>query len=94
MALGPDPALLRALAEALLIVAAKMSLDSQRPSAEIAEAEVERWLTPEEAASRLEVCVKTLSRRWRKLPFCHPLPGGIRGYRVNARELEQAMQKR
>lgn len=54
----------------------------------------DRWLTPAEAAQVLNVEVKWLYRRWRTLAFCHPLPGGGRGFRVSERALQRAMEGR
>jgi hypothetical protein len=54
----------------------------------------DRWLTPQEAAAQMGVTPRWLARRWRRLPFCHPLPGGARGFRVSAAELATAMQRR
>jgi hypothetical protein len=85
-------ALIRSLAQALLAAVAAASLDKSAPGTEIAG--TDHWLTPAEAAQRMGVSVRWLSRRWRKLPFCHALPGGARGYRVSAAELQVAMLKR
>jgi hypothetical protein len=53
----------------------------------------DRWLTPAEAAQRLGVTPRWLTRRWRSLPFCHALPQG-RGYRVSERALARSMAAR
>ena len=53
----------------------------------------DRWLTPPEAAERLGVTPRWITRRWRSLPFCHALPQG-RGYRVSERSLQSAMKQR
>jgi hypothetical protein len=52
------------------------------------------WLRPEEAAAILGVTPRWLARRWRRLPFCRALPGGARGYRVDAQALAQEMRRR
>jgi hypothetical protein len=90
------PSALKILGEALILASAKMALDSQERSGALSPAQPqdEAWLTPLEASRRLQVTVRWLSRRWRRLPFCHQLPAGARGYRVNARELEQEMARR
>lgn len=46
------------------------------------------WLSPKEAAASLRWSVKTLSRRWRSLPFCFPNPRG-RGFLVSRRRLTE-----
>jgi hypothetical protein len=50
----------------------------------------DRWLTPSEAAPLLGVSPKTLQRRWRSLPFCHPALTK-RGFRVSQRGLREYM---
>jgi len=51
----------------------------------------DRWLTPKEAASLLGTSVKSLHRRWRKLPFCRP--GVTRGFRVSLAGLREYMAR-
>lgn len=50
----------------------------------------ERWLTPAEAAPLLRISKKSLSRRWRSLPFCVPSVNS-RGFRVSQRGLNEYM---
>ncbi len=93
----PDlPAVLRLLGETLIALAASNSLDAAGGlgASSPASHPSDVWLTPQEASRRLGVPVRTLSRRWRRLPFCRPLPDGMRGFRVSARELEQEMKRR
>jgi hypothetical protein len=49
----------------------------------------ERWLTPQEAAPMVGISVKSLHRRWRKLPFCRA--GLTRGFRVSLIGLREYM---
>jgi hypothetical protein len=90
------PSALRALADILEGIAAQNPLDLQgRPGAlSPASAPSDVWLTPQEASQRLGVPLRSLSRRWRRFSFCHALPDGMRGFRVNARELAQEMNRR
>jgi hypothetical protein len=48
----------------------------------------EGWLTPREESTLLRWSVKTLTRRWRTLPFCFANPRG-RGYLVSRRRLAE-----
>jgi hypothetical protein len=82
--------LIKALGEALIATAATMGGASTAPSG----GGQDRWLTPQETAQRMGVSVRWLHRRWRRLSFCRPLPGGARGYRASERELEQSMERR
>jgi hypothetical protein len=79
---------LRVLGEALVAAAATLTVERAAP----AKGE-DRWLTPAEAAERLAVSQRWISRRWRRLLFCHQLPEG-RGFRVSERELERYMARR
>jgi hypothetical protein len=83
-------AILEAFAQAFAAAASAAALDThdRLPASE------DRWLTPAEAAQQMGVTVRWLSRRWRRLPFCHPLPGGARGFRVSAAALQRSMQQR
>lgn len=59
--------------------------------------EPDRWITPKDAAARLSVHRKWLDRRWRRLPYCHPLDPDdptATGYRVSERELVEHMKRR
>lgn len=93
-ALTPEAAaaLLRALAEALMVAAAQVSIANRREG--VAPPSECQWITPAEAAQRLGVTERWIARRWRSLPFCKPLPGGARGYRICERELQEAMKGR
>lgn len=80
---SPDAAVEEAAA--LLARAITMLLTRQSsPSAD-------EWLRPAQAAEILGMSAKSLTRRWRRLPFCLPLPEGMRGYRVSRRALERYM---
>jgi hypothetical protein len=52
----------------------------------------ERWLTPAEAAPMLRTSVRSLSRRWKRLPFCRPPITG-RGFRVSLTGLREYMAR-
>lgn len=41
------------------------------------------WLKPAEGARLMKVSRKWLDRRWRRLPFCAPMPDGAPGYRLS-----------
>jgi hypothetical protein len=51
---------------------------------------LERWLTPAEAADMLRISTKSLSRRWRELPFCRPSATN-RGFRASLTGLRAYM---
>lgn len=79
---------LLALGQAVITLA--NATDVSAPAASGAD----RWLTPKEASERMGVKLRWLHRRWRRLPFCHELPGGARGYRISERELGAMMERR
>jgi hypothetical protein len=89
-----DPATRAALLSfaAILTSLAEGTLDSGSIVHRLPNAE-DRWLTPQEAAQQMGVTPRWLARRWRRLPFCHALPGGARGFRVSATELARVMQQ-
>lgn len=84
------------LSEALALLAASgLPLDTESDRRRFPDSPpADEWLTPQEASRRLQMPLRALHRRWRKLDFCRPLPGGVRGYRVSAAGLEAAMKRR
>lgn len=89
-----DPHTLLVVADALVALAATLkALDGSAQGHRFAPTSDE-WLTPAQAAARLGVTPRWLAKRWRRLAFCHALPGGARGYRVSAAELSESMRRR
>jgi len=80
---------LTALAAALAAAAAHAATRAFEAQ-ERGRSEGDRWLTPAEAAPMLGISVKSLHRRWRKLPFCRP--GVTRGFRVSLAGLREYMR--
>jgi hypothetical protein len=52
----------------------------------------EEWLRPDQAAPLLRTSVKSLTRRWRRLPFCRPSFTG-KGYVVSLTGLRDFMRR-
>lgn len=77
-----------------LILAALHDLDTPTDPTETAGPRQDRWLSPKEAAARLGVSTKWLSRRKRSLPFIRSLEPDGHGFRVSEGELVRFMARR